>query len=234
MRFTKIIKDYFTFNKKEQRGLYVLLTIFFLLMTANILAPYVISQKPADFSGFANEVTLFEKEVAFYDSIEAQEKRKKYPGRNNRFSYSYYDTTNRPQIRPEVLFIELNSADTFDLQRLRGIGSSFAKRIVNYRVRLRGYLDKTQILEVFGMDSARYSRIKDFINVNKDSIKKIDLNRITFKELLFHPYFPFEVTKALMIYRKEHKKFQTLDDLRKIPIINDSIYRKIQPYLRID
>jgi DNA uptake protein ComE-like DNA-binding protein len=57
---------------------------------------------------------------------------------------------------------------------------------------------------------------------------------VTFKELLFHPYFPFEVTKAILLYRKDHKKFRSIEELKQVRIINDSIFRKIYPYLMVE
>ncbi|MCX6268616.1 MAG: helix-hairpin-helix domain-containing protein [Bacteroidetes bacterium] len=77
--------------------------------------------------------------------------------------------------------VELNSADTFELQQLRGIGPGFARRIVNYRERLRGFYDKKQVLEVFGMDTSRYRLIEKNLQVNPDSI---------------HPIFPLPSQKT--------------------------------------
>ena len=129
--------------------------------------------------------------------------------------------------------IELNAADTFDLQRLRGIGSSFASRIVKYREKLGGYVETTQLLEIYGMDKSRFDLIRDHVKVNPDSIRKISLNEVSFKELMKHPYFPFEVTKSIMIYRKKQKKFNDIEELRKIETISDSLFIKIKPYVNI-
>jgi DNA uptake protein ComE-like DNA-binding protein len=132
-----------------------------------------------------------------------------------------------------IVIVELNSADTFDLQQLRGIGPAFARRIVNYRERLRGFNDKRQLLEVFGMDSARFNSIELNLDVNSDSVHPIDLNLVTFKELLRHPYFPFPVTKNIMIYRQKNKNFKSLDELKKIEGVNDSLFRRMVVYLRL-
>jgi type II secretory pathway component PulK len=37
-----------------------------------------------------------------------------------------------------------------------------------------------------------------------------------------------------MIYKKEHKKFRDTEELLLIRNINDSIYKKIKPYVRIE
>jgi competence ComEA-like helix-hairpin-helix protein len=235
MKAGTLIKDYLTFNQKEQRGVIVLLTLYFCLVFMTLFFPLFFSDKPVDFTGFEKEITAFEKDLTRLESLDLQAKQKKYGNYNFVKSNGVYDTNNKFQKGPkEILIIELNAADTFELQRLHGIGSSFARRIVKYRERLGGFLDKSQVREVWGMDTARYNKISANLTVNPDSVHKINLNTVTLKELLFHPYFPFEITKAIMIYRKEHKKFNKLDELKSIPGIRDSTYKKIINYLLID
>ena len=235
MKISSILKEYFSFNRKEQRGVFLLLFILTGLIVSDIFISDVMPKKQVDFSGFAKEVEEFEKELNLRDSIEKMTKNRKYPGRTTHFANGQIDSSRRsyPQVK-ELFVIELNAADTFELQRLRGIGPSFAKRIVKYRERLGGYLAKSQLLEVFGMDNEKFNEIKDHLTVNPDSIRKINLNVVTFKELLSHPYFPFEVTKNIMIYRKEHKKFLNTEELLMIKSINDSIYVKIKPYVKAE
>ena len=64
-----------------------------------------------------------------------------------------------------------------------------------------------------------YVTMEAEVYTDPDLIRKMDLNTITFKQLIAHPYFPFEVTKAVMLYRKEHKRFTTPDELKKIKAI---------------
>ena len=129
--------------------------------------------------------------------------------------------------------IELNKADTFELQRLRVIGPGFANRIIKYRDRLGGFVSKLQVLEVFGMDSSRFSMIADHIYSDPSLVHSIDLNNVTFKELLAHPYFPFEITKAIMLYRKEHKLIKDPEELRSVQGIDEAIFRKIRHYISV-
>jgi competence ComEA-like helix-hairpin-helix protein len=235
MKLTTIIQDYLTFNRIEQRGIFVLLTILFLLVIANKVVPVVFTPKPVDMSGFEKEVIAFEKAVMVADSMEDLARKKKFTKFRNYTSGHGKDSSGGFKPYPkEVFVIELNSADTFELQRLRGIGPSFARRIVKYRERLGGFTDKSQLLEIWGMDSIKYNAIREHLSVNPDSVHPINLNTVTFKELLSHPYFPFEATKAIMLYRKEHKKFVSIMELESIRIISDSAYRKMRVYIRIE
>ena len=235
MKLSTIIKDYFTFNRMEQRGIFVLLSILFLLVIANEVVPVVVTPKPVDQSGFEKEVVAFEKAVRIADSLEELARKSKYKKFRSYASYPGKDSAGMYKPYPkEVFVIELNSADTFELQRLRGIGPAFARRIVKYRERLRGFTDKSQLLEIWGMDSSKYNAIREHLAVNPDSVHPIDLNTVTFKELLAHPYFPFDITKAIMLYRKDHKKFVSTVELKNIRAISDSAYRKMRVYVKIE
>jgi DNA uptake protein ComE-like DNA-binding protein len=232
MKLNDIIKDYFSFNRNEQRGLFVLLTILFLLVIANEVIPLVIRPRSFDMKGFEKEVVEFEEEVRMADSLDDLAQKSKYKKFRSPGGFPRDSTGAYKPFPDEVFVIELNLADTFLLQKLRGIGPSFARRIVKYRERLGGYINKSQLLEIWGMDTVRYNAIKEHLIVNPDSVHKVNLNTVTFKKLLSHPYFPFEITKAIMIYRKDHKKFLSVNELKSIKI-SDSACQKIWPYVEV-
>jgi DNA uptake protein ComE-like DNA-binding protein len=231
---TRLAGDYLTYNRTEQRGILVLSMILLGVIIANAVIPSGTFQKSPDFAEFSKEIRAFEatwQKAADSDSIARSQK---YLNYRNRFGAFRHDSLGvNPKAAKPVLMIELNSADTFELQQLRGIGPGFSRRIVNYRERLRGFSDKQQVLEVFGMDTARYRLIEKNLKVNPDSIHPFDLNTVTFKELLHHPYFPFATTKNIMIYRQKNKSFKSLDELKNIQGINDSIFRRMLFYLRL-
>ncbi len=127
--------------------------------------------------------------------------------------------------------IELNSADSLELESVRGIGPAFASRIIRFRKRLGGFHRKEQLLEVYGMDSVKYDQLKDLIQVNSELISKINLNTFTFDEIKRHPYLTYKQMNAIIQYRSQHGSFKSIDDLMKIAILNEEIIRKIEPYI---
>ncbi len=142
------------------------------------------------------------------------------------------DNTDNTDNKPEPI-VELNSADTLDLQQLKGIGPSYAKRIVKYRKMLGGYYSKTQLMEVYGMDSVRYNNMKNFVTVNPDSVKRTDINSATIKQLIKHPYIDFYTAKSIVKYRQKIGKFSGVSQLKDSAVVPDELYRKIAPYLTV-
>ncbi len=130
----------------------------------------------------------------------------------------------------ETVVVELNSADTAQLQKLYGIGPSFAKRIVKYKDLLGGYRTKEQVLEVYGMDSSRYSLIAESLLVDTTYRVRININTAEFKTLLRHPYLSKNQVKAIVNYRKQHGPFDSISDLEKIHLLGKEEVKRLKPY----
>jgi competence protein ComEA len=135
-----------------------------------------------------------------------------------------------PKIAPGVV-IELNTADSAKLTGLRGIGPSFAVRIVRYRQRLGGFYHKEQLKEIYGIDSAKYDEIKNQLSVNIDHVSKTPINTISFNQLRLFPYLRYNQGNAIIQYRQQHGNFKSIADIRNIAIMDAEILRKIEPYL---
>ena len=145
--------------------------------------------------------------------------------------YSNFQPKEKPT--PTVISIELNAADTTELMKLKGIGPSYAKRIIKYRELLGGYRFKEQLLEVYGMDSTRYLAIKENLLVDTTFRERINVNTADFKTLLRHPYLNKNQVSAIINYRKQHGEFRSMEGLKKIHLINEDSYSKIAPYLKL-
>ncbi|HEY0666757.1 MAG TPA: helix-hairpin-helix domain-containing protein [Sphingobacteriaceae bacterium] len=130
-----------------------------------------------------------------------------------------------------VKVVEINSADSSQLESLRGIGPAFASRIVRYRTRLGGFHSKEQLREVYGIDSLMFAAIKDQISVDDMAIQKININTAVFEDLKRHPYLSYKQMNAILKYRSQHGRFSSMNDMQKIVILNDEILRKIEPYI---
>ena len=130
--------------------------------------------------------------------------------------------------------LEINSADTSDLVKLKGIGRYYAGRILKYRELLGGYYAKEQLLEVYGMDSTRYNGFINFVLVNPDSVIKININKASIKDLIKHPYIEFYIAKSLVIYREKNGKFNSLDEIIDVDLVYKELQSKLVPYFTLE
>ena len=61
--------------------------------------------------------------------------------------------------------ININEASQDELEKLPGIGETFAKRIISYRMTNGIFARKEEIMKVKGIGEKRYGKMKDFIAV---------------------------------------------------------------------
>lgn len=114
---------------------------------------------------------------------------------------------------------------------LHGIGPTFASRIVRYRERLGGFVDKRQLLEVYGFTPDLLNHIAPSLTLDSSQVKRLPINTIGLKQLIRHPYIEYYQARDLVVLRNHGVLFQSLDDLRAIPSMADSTLQRLQPYL---
>jgi competence protein ComEA len=127
--------------------------------------------------------------------------------------------------------IELNSADSARLTELKGIGPSFATRILRYRGRLGGFFHKEQLKEIYGIDSLKYADVRDQVSVNPREVKKININAISFDQLRLFPYLTYNQVNAIIQYRAQHGNYTAIADMENIVPLDKPTIHKIEPYI---
>ncbi|MBB6239519.1 DNA uptake protein ComE-like DNA-binding protein [Pedobacter sp. AK013] len=129
------------------------------------------------------------------------------------------------------VIVDINQADSARLDEIKGIGGTFALRIIKYRERLGGFYKKEQLLEVYGLDSNKYAEIKDQIEISNIPLKTININTATFNDLKRNPYLSFKQINAIIQYRKQHGNYSSIADLKRVVLLNQQVIDKITPYV---
>lgn len=124
--------------------------------------------------------------------------------------------------------IALNTADTTTLKRVPGIGSGYARAIVNYRNRLGGYVDVNQLLDIKGIPSEALQ----YIVLGNSDVKKLDVNHLSLNQLKQHPYLNFYQARALVESRRLHGPLRSAADLRLISDFTEADIKRLIPYLQ--
>jgi len=143
------------------------------------------------------------------------------------------DTRQAKSNTPKYNIVHINTADTTAFIALPGIGSKLAARIINFRDKLGGFYSINQVAETYGLPDSTFQKIKQYLSVDENSIQKININSATAELLKAHPYIRWELAKPIINYRTEHGLFTKIEDLKKIMVITDEAYRKLEPYLTL-
>ena len=108
-------------------------------------------------------------------------------------------------------------------------------RIVKYRNSIQGFHYEDQLNEVYGLKPEVITHLlKQFKIVSKPSIKKIDINEASFKEILHLPYIDYKLTKKILEYKEEFAEIQNLEELKKIDGFPLDKYDRIVLYLKTE
>ncbi|MDI9320897.1 MAG: helix-hairpin-helix domain-containing protein [Phycisphaerales bacterium] len=135
---------------------------------------------------------------------------------------------------PLPAHINLNKTDSTTLVRLNGIGALLAHKIVDYRRGLGGFLRHEQLLEIYKFPDTTFAYLKEKLTINPSEIEKIKLNSCTEAQLSRHPYIGEKMAKNIILLRSGLKKFDKIEQLRQVPLMNEEKYRKIAAYCAID
>jgi DNA uptake protein ComE-like DNA-binding protein len=128
--------------------------------------------------------------------------------------------------------LDINDADSLDLEKLPAIGEKLSSRIVRYRERLGGFLQLSQLKEVYGINDSTYQIILPFLKIAKDfQPKQIDINKAEYIDLRKHPYTNNNFIKLVLAYRKVHGNFSDRLDIEKVEQLDKMVLDKLAPYL---
>jgi competence ComEA-like helix-hairpin-helix protein len=142
--------------------------------------------------------------------------------------------TYKPQypFKPIPTKVDVNSADSFALQRLPGIGPKLAARIVAYRDKLGGFHSLAQLQEVYGLNPETLMRLNEeqLWHIGRGVYRKIAINRADASNLR-HPYISRKQAGILEAYRKQHGLFMDSSAMNNVLSFSAEELRRLFPYL---
>lgn len=132
----------------------------------------------------------------------------------------------------QIVVLDINKADSLDLEKLPAIGEKLSSRIVRYRDRLGGFVHMEQLKEVYGLSDSTYQIIFPLLKIAKEfQPKQIDINKAEYSDLRKHPYTNNSFIKLVLAYRKVHGNFSNQVDLQKVAHLDKLVLDKLAPYL---
>lgn len=221
-RFFYWLKLYLGFSRKESRGFVLLIPVLLLLVLSTSILKEIRNANAEDFHI---------QYLATLDSLQA-------------LGVVLVSSSN-PVFNPQDTIIKKSNvkqldnlnripfaeADSVTLQIVPGIGQSTASRIVKFRESLGGLYSKSQLTEVYGLQSETIETIWEYFDFTPTIFRKVNINQANVDELAKHPYCSYAEAKVLVAYRKQHGDYQSSEDFLKIRIFKQEWINKISHYL---
>lgn len=123
--------------------------------------------------------------------------------------------------------IAINNADTTLLKRIPGIGTYYAKKIVDYRERLGGFVSLKQLKEIDGFPESTLQ----YMCIPDGGVRKIKVNKLTLNQLKAHPYINFYQARDIIEYRRLRGPLTNIDDLKFLPDFTPDVIERLRPYM---
>jgi len=195
------------FNASERKGVFILL---FLILLIGVIPRQFLAKKP-DF---------FLLPVDISGDIALLKTDSNLPKPSKAFPI-------KAKANPSV---ELNTADSSALVKINGIGPYYASKIIRYRERLGGYYSVTQLkdlkMKYFNVDSCA-----SLFTVNPALIQIADLDTMSFKAVLHHPYLEYSDVQLIFNAKQKygHLSFHLLEEHK---VLTPYKLKKIKPYFK--
>ena len=127
--------------------------------------------------------------------------------------------------------IEINSADSATLRKVRGIGAKTVVAVMQYRKLLGGFVRKEQLSELKCVTEDNFLKISEQIYCDSCKISKIDINFAPASEIGLHPYMTRQALKRILETRESKGGWNSIEEMQMDNIFTEEQARAIAPYL---
>lgn len=255
--FLKKTAEFFCFSRKQQRGLMVLSVLLWLTLAGRIWFFYHPVRHVVPSGLLAQAVTPSEtppnnnvpsaaNDSSGRTAALADERGRETPasGRDVAQPLAGHHPDGRttgkqaglPSARDRAAGIQrirmdINTADTTMFMALRGIGRTYARRMVAYRELLGGYVRIDQLKEVYGIRSGLVDTLAPQLKVDTSRIRRIELMEAAYRDLLRHPYLDKIHVENIRTYIAINKGIRRTEELLENKVLDSQTYRLVRPYL---
>jgi len=131
--------------------------------------------------------------------------------------------------------LNINTASAADLTRLPGVGEVIAFRIVKEREQRGKFRDIRRLERIKGISPRVFFGLQSYVTTDGPNNLKVylDLNSVTKPLLLGLPGMSEGEARSILNYRKGRVHFASIEELRKVPGIDEKRYAELREWLTV-
>nr|WP_316928760.1 helix-hairpin-helix domain-containing protein [Flavobacterium sp. F52] len=119
--------------------------------------------------------------------------------------------------KEKIAILDINQATQEDLMKIYGIGEGLSSRILKQKEILGSFVSMDQMKDIWGLSPEVINELNShFKVVIPPTLKKINVNEASLKELSQFSYFKYGLAKQIVTYRSMNGNFNNIEDLAKI------------------
>ncbi len=138
---------------------------------------------------------------------------------------------NKRQRLYDIVKIDLNRCDTSDIMTVPGFGSKRAAKLIEYRERLGGFYDLSQLKEVYVLKDMDSAYIAQYFMVGPGTVRRININEADYAEMVNHPYFDAYLVRTILNYRSKHGSIGSVEELQQVTHAYSELMRRLRHYV---
>lgn len=228
----QFLKDYLTFNKRERRGIVILVLIIVSILLFLFISSFFYRDKSSDFSRFETEINRFSAMVDSSGLIKSKE--------NEHFGNERI---------PERFFFNPNQLSEKDWLRL-GLSEKQIKAVKNFENSGGRFREKQDLKKIYVISEEFYSSVEKYIvipevaedrntewNVNQKREKKllaVDVNKADSATFIKLKGIGPGYARRIIKYRDALGGFSTIDQIMEVYGLPPQLFDTISMYLEID
>jgi len=241
----KLLNEYFSFTKKERKGIIYAVSIIILLIILPLLFPYFTRHEVVD-SG------QFEKEIAQL-KIDSSSKTN---FKNNREYYNDYTPAYKREekVKKEVFYFDPNTATEDEWVKL-GIRKRTAETIQKYISKGGKFYKPEDLKKIYGLSPADAERLIPYVSIKNNKkeyqanesqfsyqksdkpkyvIQTVDVNIADTSAYIALPGIGSKLSKRIIAFRQKLGGFYSVEQVGETYFLPDSTFQKIKKYLVIN
>ncbi len=243
----RFLNDYFSFTKKERRGIIYIISMIIALIFLSFLFPYFSKEGSIDTSKFEEEIA----QLKMDSSSKKLYSKNQHEYQNNFSSDDKYESTKKG----ELFYFDPNIASIDDWVRL-GIREKVANTIHKYVSKGGKFYKPEDLKKIWGMSETDANRLIPYVSIksadknsshfhekqfsekasytSKKSFDKIDINFADSNAFIALPGIGSRLANRIISFREKLGGFYSIDQVGETYLLPDSTFQKIKPQLIVN
>ncbi len=241
----QFLNDYFSFTKKERRGIIYVVSIIIALIFLPFLFPYFSKDENIDTSKFEKEIAQLQ--------IDSSSKKiySKFP---NEYKNDFSPSEKYTPAKGALFYFDPNSASVNDWIRL-GIREKTANTIQKYISKGGKFYKPEDLKKIWGLSESDANRLIPYVSIKrietsyphfeekkysgkpeypaKNFVDKIDINLADTTAFIKLPGIGSRLANRIISFREKLGGFYSIDQIGETYLLPDSTFQKIKSQLAL-